>query len=81
MIHRAERLSEILDHLGNRVGNLVVYPLWPGENKPARRLIIQGRKNVRGELRLAPGLLLHGGVDKYTPEAEAILRHAQAIIL
>lgn len=81
MIHRVERLSEILHHLGNRVGNLVVYPLWPGSNKPARRVIIQGRKSIRGNLCLASGITLHGGTEKYTPEAEAILRHAQAIVL
>lgn len=81
MIHRVERLSEILRHLDDRVGDIVVYPLWPGLNKPARRVIIQGRKNRRSELRLAPGLTLHGGTEKYTPEAEAILRHAQAIVL
>jgi len=81
MIHRAERLSEILHHLRNRVGDLVIYPLWPGGNKPARRILIQGRKNIRGEIRLAQGMMLHGGAEKYTPEAEAILRHAQALIL
>lgn len=81
MIHRVERLSEILDHLGHRIGNLVVYPLWPGLSRPASRVIVQGRKNVRGELRLAQGITLHGGEKKYTLEAEAILRHAQAIIL
>lgn len=81
MIHRAERLTEILHHLGNRVGDLVLYPLWPGPNKAARRILIQGRKNIRGELRLAQGITLHGGAEKYTPEAEAILRHAQPIVL
>jgi tRNA1(Val) A37 N6-methylase TrmN6 len=81
MIHRPERLSEILWHLGDQVGDLVIYPLWPGSNKPARRVIIQGRKNIRGELRLSAGMILHGGTEKYTSEAEAVLRHAQAIIL
>ncbi len=81
MIHRPERLSEILPHLRNRVGDLVIFPLWPGVNKPARRVIIQGRKSLRGETRLAQGLTLHGGAEKYTPEAEAILRHAQALLL
>jgi FkbM family methyltransferase len=81
MIHRCERLTEILTHLGNRVGDIVVYPLWPGSNKPARRVIIQGRKNIRGELRLSQGMLLHGGAEKYTPEAEEILRHAKPIVL
>lgn len=81
MIHRTERLTEILHHLNNHVGDVVVYPLWPSSDKPARRVIVQGRKGVRGELRLSKGLILHGGAEKYTPEAEAILRHAQPIIL
>lgn len=81
MIHRAERLAEILAHLQNRAGEIVIFPLWPGEDKPARRLIIQARKNMGGELRLARGIVLHGGTKKYTPEAEAILRHAHGIIL
>lgn len=81
MIHRAERLSEILAHLDNKVGSLVIYPLWSGPNKPARRVIIQGRKNMGGEPRLASGMMLHGGGEKYTPEAEKILRSAQDLIL
>ncbi len=81
MIHRAERLPEILIHLENKVGNLIVYPLWVGSNKAARRVIIQGRKGMGGELRLASGMMLHGGSEKYTPEAEGILRSAQALVL
>jgi FkbM family methyltransferase len=81
MIHRAERLSEILIHLDNQTGDIVVYPLWPGLNKPARRVLIQARKNTGGELRLARGIVLHGGANKYTPEAEAVLRHAHGIVL
>lgn len=81
MIHRVERLSEILHHFGEQVGDVTVYPLWPGPSKLAHRVIVQGRKNVRGELRLSQGMTLHGGAEKYTPEAEAILRHAKAIVL
>ena len=81
MIHRTERLSEILAHLEGKAGEVVIYPLWPGEDKPARRIIIQARKNTGGELRLARGIVLHGGVKKYTPEAEAVLRHAHGIVL
>lgn len=81
MIHRAERLSEILIHLEGRAGEVVIFPLWPSANKPARRIIIQARKNAGGELRLARGIVLHGGANKYTPEAEAVLRHAHGIVL
>jgi len=81
MIHRAERISEILGHLDNKVGDLVLYPLWPGPDKPARRVLIQGRKNRSGELRMSNGMCLHGGAEKYTQEAEAILRHAEGLVL
>jgi tRNA1(Val) A37 N6-methylase TrmN6 len=82
IIHRAERLSEILIHLETMAaGDMVVYPLWPSSNKPARRVLVQARKNTGGELRLARGMVLHGGEDKYTPEAEAVLRHAHGIVL
>lgn len=81
MIHRAERLAEILSHLEKRVGEIVIFPLWPGTDKAAKRILIQARKNKGGELRLAQGMTLHGGAKKYTPEAEAILRHAHGIVL
>lgn len=81
MIHRAERLVEVLSHLQNRAGEIVVFPLWPGTDKAAKRILIQARKNKGGELRLARGIVLHGGAKKYTPEAEAVLRHAHGIVL
>ena len=80
MIHRAERLPDILSHLDSQLGNIVVCPLWSGPNKPAKRVIIQGQKNTGTEWRLVSGIMLHGGTEKYTPEAEAILRHAQALV-
>lgn len=81
IIHRAERLSEILTPLENLAGDIVIYPLWPGLDKSARRVLVQARKNTGGELRLARGMVLHGGEDKYTPEAEAVLRHAHGVVL
>lgn len=81
MIHRSERLGEILSLLENRIGSLTVYPLWVNANKPARRIIIQGRKGVKGELRLSPGMMLHGGTEKYSFEAEAVLRHAEPLVI
>lgn len=81
MIHRVERLPEILNHLKNQAGDTVIYPLWPAPNRAARRIIVQARKDKGGELRLARGMVLHGGVKKYTPEAESVLRHAHGIVL
>jgi tRNA1(Val) A37 N6-methylase TrmN6 len=81
MIHRTERLREILGHLEKKMGNLVIYPLWAGPDKPARRVIIQGHKGKKGELSLLSGMVLHRGDEKYTPEAESILRDAQKLTL
>ena len=58
-----------------------VFPLWPRPHEPARRLLIQGRKQGRAPLRLASGLVLHQEDGTFRPEAEAILRHAAALTL
>ncbi len=81
MIHRPERLPEILSHLEDKISSLVIYPLWPSPTKPARRILIQGRKGMKGDLRLAPGMVLHGESTKYTPHADAILRDMAGLIL
>jgi tRNA1(Val) A37 N6-methylase TrmN6 len=82
LIHRAERLAEVLAALNEPLGELVVFPLWPraGE-RPAKRVLVQGRKGSRGPLRLAPGLVLHEDGGGFSAAAEAVLRHAQALPL
>src|SRR5581483_2174737 len=44
LIHRADRLGDILAALGGRAGGTVVYPLWPGEGKAAKRVLVQAKK-------------------------------------
>jgi tRNA1(Val) A37 N6-methylase TrmN6 len=53
-----------------------VYPLWPGCDRPAKRVIVQARRGVATPLRLAPGLVLHEADGRYTPAADAVLRGA-----
>ena len=77
LIHRADRLDEILALLHGRAGEIVVFPLWPGPGvKPAKRVIVRARKETRTPLRLAPGLVLHGGDGAFTAQADAVLRGA-----
>ena len=77
MIHRADRLDEILALLHGRAGEIVVFPLWPGPGiKPAKRVIVRARKETRAPLRLAPGLVLHTGDGAFTAQADAVLRGA-----
>lgn len=74
-IHKPERLAELLSYFSGKMGNIIVFPLWPGVGKPAKRLLIRGQKNTNGPLRIAPGLVLHQEYGQYTQEAESILRH------
>ncbi len=81
LIHRADRLDAVLAEARGRLGGLVVFPLWPGAAKPAKRVIVRGRKGVATPLRLAPGLVLHEADGAFTAAAEAVLRHARALPL
>lgn len=77
VIHRADRLDALLGALGalgDRAGEIVVFPLWPGVGKPAKRVLVRARRGVATPLRLAPGLVLHAPGGGYTPEADAALR-------
>ncbi|MFZ1415406.1 MAG: methyltransferase domain-containing protein, partial [Defluviicoccus sp.] len=80
-LHRADRLPEIVMALSQGLGGLTVYPLWPGGRaaRPAKRILIAGRRGTRGPFRLLPGLCLHRPDGHFTAEAEAVLRHAGAI--
>ncbi len=78
-IHRADRLGQLLAELSGRAGEIVVFPLWAGEGKPAKRVIVHARKGSATPLRLVPGLVLHKPDGRNTDAAEAVLRHAGAI--
>jgi len=79
MVHRADRLGEILALLKGRAGETVISPLWPGPGKDAHRVIVRARKGSDTPPRLAAGLLLHDGAEKYTAAAERVLREAEAL--
>ncbi len=80
MIHRADRLDDLLAVLRGRAGGITVYPLWPDRSsKPAARVLVQAVKGSRAPMRLAQGMVLHDDGGRYTPEAEAILRHGAPV--
>jgi tRNA1(Val) A37 N6-methylase TrmN6 len=82
LIHRAERVGEILAGLADAVGDLAVFPLWPGESRrPAKRVLVQGRKGSRAPLRLMRGLVLHGADGRFSAAAEAVLRGGKELDL
>lgn len=75
MIHRTDRLSDILSLMTPRFGAISVFPLWPMTGRPASRVIVSGLKGRRTAMRLMAGLTLHESDGRYTDAADAILRH------
>jgi tRNA1(Val) A37 N6-methylase TrmN6 len=82
MIHRADRLGDLLAALQGKAGEVTVFPLWPTVEAPqAKRVLVQARKGVKGPLRLARGLVLHYLDGSWTPGADAVLRRGEALSL
>lgn len=76
VIQRGDRLAELCAALAPICGDVGILPLWPKPDSPvARRVVVRARKGGRGPSRLARGLVLHEADGRYTPAAEAILRH------
>jgi tRNA1(Val) A37 N6-methylase TrmN6 len=76
MIHRPERLGDLLARLEGRAGGIIVFPLWPALGRPARRILLLARKGSAAPLTLAQGLVLHEADGSYTATADAVLRGA-----
>jgi len=75
LIHRAERLADLLARLGAKAGSFQIRPIHPHGDDPAGRVLVRAVRGGRAPLRLLPGLVLHErGGAKHTPQAEAILR-------
>jgi tRNA1(Val) A37 N6-methylase TrmN6 len=79
LIHRADRLDSLLAALVGKVGEISIFPLWPKQDKPAKRVLIQGRKGVASPSCLKHGMVLHQEDGCYTKQAEAILRHGYSL--
>lgn len=75
LIHRADRLADILAALSPKAGSFRIRPIHPFADEPAKRVIIRAVKTGKAPLSLLAPLVMHereGG--KHTPRAEAILR-------
>jgi len=76
VIHRADRLDDLLTAVAPFFGDIVVFPLWPHEGEPARRILLRARKGVRTPLTLSAGMVLHRADGAFTERADAALRGA-----
>jgi tRNA1(Val) A37 N6-methylase TrmN6 len=83
LVHRADRLPELLAGLVGRLGDICIFPLWPsGDGKtPAKRILIRGRRSGGGPVSIVPGLVLHEQGGAYTAAADRVLRQGGALSL
>lgn len=80
VVHRADRLTDLLALLGDKCGSFAVRPVQPFADQPAKRVLVHAVRSGRAPLRLLPALILHDRSGaKHTPEAEAILRGEAAL--
>ena len=80
LIHRADRLADILAALAPKAGSFRIRPIQPYADEPAKRVLVRAIKTGKAPLVLLPALVLHDRTGaKHTPEAEAILRGEAAL--
>jgi tRNA1(Val) A37 N6-methylase TrmN6 len=80
LVHRADRLPELLTALRKGAGAIRIFPLWPRAGEPAKRVLLAATKGSRAPARLLPGLVLHEGTA-FSAAAEAVLRQGAALDL
>ena len=76
VIHRADRLGDLLALLGDKGGSIRIRPVQPFADAPAKRVLVRAVRGGKAPLVLLPPLVLHDrdGGGKHTDQAEAILR-------
>lgn len=84
IIHRAERLADILAALPRDMGSIEVLPVAARTGRAAERVIVRARKSGRADFCLHAPLILHRGAthldgDQYTDAVRAALRTGAAL--
>ncbi|RAK65562.1 tRNA1(Val) (adenine(37)-N6)-methyltransferase [Phenylobacterium kunshanense] len=75
IIHRADRLADLLGLLAPKAGSFQIRPIHPFADAPAKRVLLRAVKTGKAPLQLLPPLVLHDREGpKHRPEVEAILR-------
>ena len=73
IVHRADRLEELLAGFAACAGEIRVLPIWPRADTPAKRVIITARVGVHTPTMLCPGLVLHTSDGAYTSTARGVI--------
>ena len=82
LIHKADALDRVISAIGNRLGGLMICPVYPRADQPANRILVRGTKGSRAGLKVLPGLILHTtNTNEFTPQLQAILRNGAGLDL
>ncbi len=85
LIHRAERLPDILGALSGRLGSIELLPLAPRAGRDAHLVVLCARKDGRAPFRLHAPAVMHegdrhpGDAEHYTGAIRAVLREGAAL--
>jgi tRNA1(Val) A37 N6-methylase TrmN6 len=80
LIHRADRLADLLALLAPKAGSFKIRPVSPFADAPAKRVIVRAIKTGKAPLVLLPPLILHEREGSgHSAPAEAILRGDAAL--
>ncbi len=79
MIHRADRLGDVLAAMPRRLGGLSVRPVQPQSGAAATRILVAATAGSRAPLAILPPFILHEAEGGFTPEAALVHRGIGAI--
>jgi tRNA1(Val) A37 N6-methylase TrmN6 len=79
LIHRADRLGNILGLLAPKAGSVRIRPIAPFADAPAKRVLVRAIKTGKAPMALLAPLILHERGGGHTAETEAILRGEAAL--
>jgi len=81
VIHSADRLSDLIEVFAEfQMGSAEIFPFWPKQGRPAKRIIVRGRKGGRGATALHSGLVLHDENGSYSAVADDLLKEAGSLV-
>ena len=66
LVHRTDRLHDIISLLTPRVGGIRVCPIWPKPGRDANRVLVRGRREARAGMVLGPGITVRDPEDRVT---------------
>ncbi|WP_338067365.1 tRNA1(Val) (adenine(37)-N6)-methyltransferase [Brevundimonas lutea] len=79
IIHRAERLADILAGWGAAMGDMRIRPVHARPNRAATRVLVRATKASKGPVTLLPPLILQTADGAHSAEAERLYRGESAL--